>query len=662
MFLRKMKPFIFVFSILTLIVGAIPFFISKPQAVDCPIADRNFLANESGHITCVQDSAGKIWFVLKSTQNSIHSHYAKLKPEAFPLGVKIETLTNDRAPLNFQIQDGEIQSSPPHTSTAEGHKMVLSGFFSSEDLQKGVTILPSTLNSTFVFRLSQVESKVKTEAIRPGLANGDSRYSLGLVSALMMVLIILYSLQYVVSKQRRWGILALSACFILGFINFERAYRGMSGYIDKGDDTYYIAFVQSHLRDHDLFKCDSNVDFSHMEHVPCKGLPGLPLMLEPGIFLYSLLKGQSIYGDLNLSKLRFMRVWGAFYAFLATVFIFLLLHEFGISFLNIIFGAALIWGTSLSKWTYERVIFTHAVELFLLSMFLYVLVLKSKAKIAPPKAMFLCGLLNGLLIMIRAEYWMLACGLIPLFLFADTPSRVLRNLRSKTLSLVTFVLGCSPFAFFYVYFTFRTQSDYAKGGGALILTSLMDLLNAEFYHQAWINITSVLVDFWAAGVLLFFGFFTMAYSIFKKRIDSLLWLSLIFSASYFIVLSLYHTPLGYEWQHRYFLKLYPFAFMVIMMNYYSLGRVFRSLTWVALMFSLVKEYFANEAVLADSFIAYEPVKYFMTDAHLFFHGFDFGFYGNYLLGYFLLFFGFIISMSLNYKKKIPFLQKINFSS
>ena len=634
---------LFLVAVLVLLVGSIPYWISEPKPIDCPATKLAMLSGEHDLISCIQDFSDKIWFVSHIEQSpKIRWNEVMINAEAFPNGVTIENLSVNKNPLNYRIGTGPISSLPPHTSTGDGLNIILKGFYSKEDLQKGLTIFPFPYNvGSTIFHLSAASPLVgqQTQPLRPALQYGEHQYWLVSITVLLAFLMGLASIQYTQSSKKRWGILAICVSFLLAFINFERPYRGMGGYLDKGDDTRHFAFAQNHVKDGNLFVCDADVAFSKMEHVGCHGLPGTGLMLELGIFFDSIINNRPFHGAIDLTRLQYMRMASAFYSFIAMIILFLLFHQIGISALNIVLAAGIIWGTSLSMWTFERSIFTHSIELFLLSLLCLIWITAGIKKQTHHWAYpIFSACVIGLLLNTRAEYMILGYILFPLYLLLEH-GVTFQAIRKRIKPTIWYAIFLAPFVFFYIYFLQKTHSEYAKGSGYSILTSMQDLLKMSFYEQYFGNIGLVLGSFWQAGWFLFLAFFTMLLScagVFQR--SRFIYASLVFSLCYFFALCFFYEPLGAEWQHRYFLKLYPFAFLVILMIYANGPTWYRITTWGVAIASLYKEYIANENTLIGNDVVYfEPFKRFMTDTHLLFHGYQLGYYGDYTLGMTLIF-------------------------
>jgi hypothetical protein len=466
-------------------------------------------------------------------------------------------------------------------------------------------------------------------------------------------------LMYNRTSEKRWAFIAIAACFFVAVLNFERPFRGMGGYIDKGDDTYYIAYAISHLRDGNIFQCRTDVPFSHSKGVPCKGLPGTAVILELGVLVRSLVTDDSFFGDITLDKLRAMRLASAFYGFLAMIALFLVLHILGPNFINILLAGSLLWGTSLSKWTFDRSIFTHSMELFLLGSALVCLALFFKRKISATAAALGTSVILGALIFVRGEF------IIAMFIVPAVFVNFQKNQRSSDIirSLFPMLIYMGSVGLFLLaYRSMATQtSDYATANGRLILKSFSDLGDIVFWERFSKHIIMVLESFWISGGLPYVGLLTAAFFLAReKKVSKNTILASIFCVTYFVITALFNTPLGAEWQHRYFLKLYPFFFISIYLFYVSTQRWLRGILLATIFSSLVVQYKLNEAYFVNSEITYfERFKTILTDMHFDLHGYIDGFYSGYLMSYIIFA---VLSFAASFKCAIELLKTRSIAS
>lgn len=649
-FSGKIKALAITLGFLTLVAGLTPYFIPQAKGVVCPDHVLSSFEGKKDSISCRLDAASRYWVVSSVDSKTRLWNPLKLKPESFPNGARVEAFSETNTPLYYSIGGNDPVIPTIFSTTPQGNNVIVRGFVSVQDIKSGFTIMPYYhVGGAIVFRaipLSTGEATTTKEFV-PAVEAGAPRNWLFLLVGLSLIFGTLTIVLYAKSGQKRWGLIAISLGFLLGHLNFEGVYRGMGGYLDAGDDTYYLAYAQSHLQDRNIFKCDSEIEYSAMSHVRCRNLPGISYLLELGILFESVFNPDiGFYGAIGIHKLRTMRVTSAFFGFLSCLLMFLILHQFGTSALNIVFAIALLWASPLSRFTFERSIFTHTAELCLLTAILLCLALEYRRKIPISICTILCAICMAILINVRGEYWIALAILVPLYLGLKGLNRKRFAILPSAMNVLIYFAAVSPGVIFYFYFARKANLDYATSSG-IILNKFSDIVTASFLSQALINISSVVESFWDAGLLIFMGAAATLTSIFhSKTRNPFVWAALIFVGIYFPVLSLYHTPLGYDWQHRYFIKFYPFAFIAIIMQYNHSEFKYKSFVWLITIFSFIKEYAQDQISRMDSALRYEPAKRVLTDTHLLYFGHHYEYFRIYSLAIFLVTMGCFISVLL----------------
>lgn len=633
--LLKLAPIV---AIAAIMVSSSIFTVKKPEVIPCSDEYSHQLVGDLKYISCVKDSNGEVWFLSKKVfKPRLEYSDPIINSKKFPDGVYVDVVSTTNGLVDFRYS-GETKGHIQGTGTTiYSRRSVATATFSHKDLKKGVHVYPYPYDGRdiyFKLRPPKIGSALATKILMPSDAYGASKKIIIGIMALLILTCIFSAAKYIKTRKKRWALLALSSSFFLAALNFGRPFRGMGGYIDRGDDTYYVAYAESQLANGDLFSCDTDVSFSKMQHVPCFGLPGTPIMLELGILGRKLLAGDSFYGHITLAKLRAMRVTSAFYGFIATILLFLAFHMIRPGVMAIVLSGGIIWGTSLWKWVFVRSIFTHSPEMALLSAIVLLMVMIQTNRIRVSVGAILIAVLLGMQIFVRGEY--LICVLLMPFFFIPYPLRV-ENIKQLMRSIFSYIVIITPFIIAYRVAAEKIGT-YAKGNGALILHSFADLTEQSFYTYLAKNFQEVMTSFWQSGGLPFIGAACLVLLIFKYKVrDRLIIWSSIFVLIFFTVTTLFHTPLGSEWGNRYYLKLYPFFFIYILYFLNYSGALGRFICISAVAGALIRQYQLVETYYTGHEIEnYERYKNLLTDMQFHMQGYQHGFYSIYFLAFLML--------------------------
>ncbi len=566
-----------------------------------------------GKLQPYTDGLGQPWLLLRPDAASTGKTIARLDPQCFPAGCQIEWFSPDQSALLVRIGDQPAAAEPCYGAVRHGSMQSVQRALFPPDKVKAGLHLGSLLPGEVFFRA--LPCSVDTyRPFRPAMQNGASWLWQFCVWASALCVIVLLTLRYRHTGRRLFACLALAYAFLLGVLFFEQPYYGMAGIIDLGDDSYYVAYTQNLLSHGNFFREPTHLEVgkSLVEHN--HGLPGVALFLAPAVVLESICKEQRPGREpIDLEALRAMRILGALYAFLATLFLFFVLHKAAVSAWNVPLAAFLIWGTSLAKWTYQRVIFTHAIELMLLCLILLLLVQAGPKRPRPLLLGAMLGTLLGLLLLVRGEY-LFAVPLIPLLLPSANadPSR-----RGKLALFAGYGLTLLPCLGFYFWATHQLSTGYGRlTASTMFITGWHDLAAPATWLTVGRHMALLAQSYWESGVVLFAGLALLLWFAHKKRGFPLpIRPVLVFLLLFFVLTALFHTPLGFEWQHRYSLKLYPFALLAVAVWVHQAGK---SARWVhaavglALGFSLLRQLWSFEHH-DDMFTT---AKWVLSDVHL----------------------------------------------
>ena len=597
-------------------------------------------------VECVIDAAGAQWFHLWKSGDPVQYEKLRLSREDFPFGAGIYTTSFNKTALELKFDDEQEYRRFIPTSTSDGLAIVSQINLSSEELNRGVEIYPATNHGQSIFlRFFALEkdSNLETLKMNPAYAFGASRWHVIILLGSLLSLFIFAVLKYHKSKHYSWALAALSACFFGAVLNFELPFKGNSGQIDAADDTYYMAYAISHLTYQEPFRCKTDVHFTQKKAVPCYGLPGAPWLLELGILANSLVVGDSFWGKITLSKLRAMRSASAMYAMLAIFALFFALHFIKPNYFNIILASSLIWGSSLSKWAFDRAIFTHSPELFLSCCFCLVMVLNLKGKISDLLCSVFFSFLLGIMIFVRGEY-LIILPFIALYFLKKREGQPALKWLSNLIPLFTYAV-LSSVALYTYYQVSKSIGAYARGKEPLIISSFSDVFSLSFYSR-WIeHLRIVFYSFYESGSIVYIGAFCLAGLLFQKKVNRLTLSALTFVSLYFFLTTLFYSPLGAEWQHRYFLKLYPILLICAGFFFNSSSKKIKiTLLFAFIYANIAQQYLVNDLYAQVPKEKFERFKYVLTDMQVDIYGFVEGYYQNLFLFYLLLTLAFLFCL------------------
>lgn len=611
------------------------FTINKTNAlIECPEKELQKISGDIKMTACITDRNGKLWFYSERLANPVRYDTIKINPSHFPNGVILSYMSDTQTPFSIALGEGKEGEIYSNASTTAGRQAIVTAEYTPEQVRNGITISPYPKEGRDVYFYLDTPKKA-IQAYTPPIWSGSiggTYYNLYAISISLLLVFLLSLLFYMKNFSIRWGFLALSCSFFLATLNYERPFRGMAGAIDAADDTYYTAYAISHITEKNMFKCDTNVPFSNKQHVRCYGLPGTPIMLEAGLLLRSIFTSKKFFGEFDYGELNIMRMTSAFYTFMATVMLFLALRILSPNIMNIILAISLIWGTSLAKWGFDRSIFTHSPEMFLLCSICFILALLSKNKIHKIPGSILLSLIWGMIIFVRGEY--ILAFLLPCF-YQKGLSLPHKNRIMQRLPTILYLLIFSVFILLYKEMARRT-SAYASGAEGLIFKHFSDLWSMEFHSKLFDNFRVVIESFLQSGGLPFIAAFSFIKMKVNRNLDPFLQWTLYFVLLFFTVTTLFYVPLGSESQHRYYLKLYPFFFIYINSLY---GKSTKTLWKSALLILVFTALFIQYRLVENDLsgiVAGERFKNLLTDDQYNFFGNVRNFYGNYTLSYIIL--------------------------
>lgn len=391
------------------------------------------------------------------------------------------------------------------------------------------------------------------------------------LTAGFLLLAVALLVRYRATGSATAGVAALVAAFALGALWFDSPIWSRETRLDKGDDSYYLAYAQNLVNHGSFFRAPTDIaaGIRHVDH--CHGLPGIALMLSPPLLARALPGNAALRGKpIHPNEIRAMRTTSMVYALLATLLFFgtLRLRRGGAppSVWDILLPALLFWGTSLSRWAFVRSIFTHPAELFLLCLALFLAALpRPRRPLLRDTA--LAGTV-GFLALVRGEY----LPVIPLFLLlprrapaalasASHRERVRALLRRYGVPL----LVLAAFAGVYVYWVSQIGTGYGRPadshlpfeqGVAAVLGEI--LRNAGILLRSFVQNGAILP---IAAALAIAAFFLPGLRARAADLPTAPRATAFLAALLFLLNCCFTPPLGDEFGHRYALKLYPFALL-----------------------------------------------------------------------------------------------------
>lgn len=512
----------------------------------------------SGTIQRFTDWRGGDWFRLSSASPTSTPSVIRLDAAAFPEGCLIEWFSPERNALRV-CTGGEETNALPFCGALKSPNMqiIQRGAFPPDQLSRGLTLGVYSLPSSGVFFRVTPAPVTTALPFRPVAASGRTLWQGGVWLTSLWVIACLIS-RYTGTGHKRFALLALVYAFLLGALFFERPFDGMAGSIDHDDDSYYTAYTQNLIHLKNLFAAPTKLKVGRPVIDHPHGLPGTALFLAPAAWLHQVWERRPFTAPIDLPALRWMRLASATFSLLATILLFLAAHQIAVSGWNVPVAAFLIWGTSLSKWTYQRCIFSHSIELMLLCGLLLLAVLIQHRK---PGIGLLAGVLLGLLCLVRGEY-LLAIPILPfLFRFECGQPR-----RTRVLFFISFLLAVIPFVLFYRYAVGQLTTGYGSlADSTLAPHSIQGWLAPAFWQALGQNLRLLLLSYGESGVILFGGVIALLIPSAPGAPRGLpKGATALFLVAFLLATAFYPLPLGSEWQHRYSLKLYPFALLAIL--------------------------------------------------------------------------------------------------
>jgi hypothetical protein len=488
--------------------------------------------------------------------------YFSIDPGHFPEGCRIVWFSHDKNILSIQAGhpidriggSGRYPGSEyPRQITVEEvtpwtlRQGLLLGVLNSSRRSVYVRVEPARITSDSWHRTSE-----------PPL--GSRIWTLGMVAWCSLAwagLLILYRR----TGAFKFAVAALCAAFWLAGIVLDRPFSGFGGQIDAGDDSYYTAYAQNLITGSGLFHEPARIGFGAGRVKHLHGLPGTGLFLAPAPVLESLLSGKEARREISLNGLRAMRLLSAGYSLLAMILLCGSFHLIASSGWNVGFPTLLLWGTTLPKWTFQRCIFTHSVEMFLLCGILLCIVSTYKRPARTSVKGCLLAVLVGSCSLVRGEY-LLASIFIPLLLVGKLGP----NRRNVGVFLAAYIAVMGLFIAIYLGFVNQISTGYGKlsssntqvlsrsdvQGSLIAIAENSVILFRDYLRNGGLLLASI-----AAGVSLAFNARNA-----KSGTESPFNLPAmaLLAAAFFVFNAAFHTPLGMEWGHRYSLKLYPLAF------------------------------------------------------------------------------------------------------
>ncbi len=368
------------------------------------------------------------------------------------------------------------------------------------------------------------------------------------------------------------GLAAVAAAFALAALWFDSPAWAREGRLDKGDDSFYLAYAQNLANHGTFFRSPTKISFGARVVDHCHGLPGTALMLSPPLIARALPAGAKRRGGrITPDELRSMRATSMLYALLAACLLFgaMRARRGGAappSVWDAILPALLVWGTTLPRWAFVRSVFSHPAELFLLCLAIVL-----AARPAPRRERLrdlALAATAGLLALVRGEFLPVA----PLVLLlprrapaapADAPRRVRALALLRRYGPPLLVLAA--FAAVYAAWVSRIGTGYGRPADAgLPFAEGLAAVLGRILGNAWILLRSFL---WYGGLLPLAAALAAAApfvpALRARAADFPLRprATAVLAGLLFLLNCCFTPPLGDEIGHRYALKLYPFALL-----------------------------------------------------------------------------------------------------
>ena len=526
-------------------------------------------SDSTGLVFEYEDILGRTWYRLMENAASNSRPHFRVDAKAFPDGCCIKWFSKDAGFLRVRSWDDLLRNgSGTGIAEVQNTRIVRREMISPLTLQNGVHLglMDPSRGSVFVRITPQQVAKDSWYVFESARFTGLQSIWLLVAGALSLLTGGVLACVYAKTGKFPFAAAALCLAFLMGAVVFDQPHSGSDGLIDAGDDSYYLAYAQNLIVQRAFFNEPTALAFGARHVLKNHGLPGTGLFLAPAAVVQSLWAGEPVKRPIDLNGLRAMRLLSATYSLAAMILLCASFHGVRPRIWNVVFPAFLLWGTSLSKWTFQRSIFTHSIEMALLCAVLWVLVWIWRKPTAPLWKGAVLGSCLGGAFLVRGEY-LLAIPLVPLLL-----SRAVRQERRFFLMLCAgygvVVAACGGC---YVGWVGRISTGYGNiqspqsqifsGGSSL----------AAVFARLAGQMLDLFRSYWASGFVLACALLTFAAaSIWMARREKtapplpVSWWGLGgLALAFFLSNACFHTPLGMEWQHRYSLKLYPLAFWVI---------------------------------------------------------------------------------------------------
>ena len=496
-------------------------------------------------------------------------------PTEFPEGCVAAWFVRRGTPLSLRpSSDAEPLPIPASGRVRSGK--VLFHRLTGEAIANGASLEltdPARSESLFVAFAPERIHALEAGYVLPNAWGGDRGRSLfAALSAAFAILVAAFVVRYRSTGSAATGVAAIAAAFALGALWFDSPIWSREGRIDKGDDSFYLAYAQNLANHGAFFRAPTDIRFGvrHLDH--CHGLPGISLMLSPPLLARALPGGAARRGTpIDAGELRAMRTTSMAYALLAMLFLFgaLRSRRGGAgqpSAWDVLLPVLLLLGTSLTRWAFVRSIFTHPAELALLCLALF-LASRPCRRRAAIRDIALAAT-AGLLSLARGEYLPVA----PLFLLLPRREPAASGATTFGARARVFIrrhgaplLVLAAFAGVYLYWISQISTGYGRpsdsklpfaDGASAVLGQI--LRNARVLLRSFVQNGALLP---ASALLAIAAPFIPALRRRACDLPTSPRATAVLAGLLFLLNCCFTPPLGDEFGHRYALKLYPFALM-----------------------------------------------------------------------------------------------------